>query len=551
MKVLRTLVIHTGLALQVFWLGMAAAQAQDPGQLQRLLTPQTQPTMPVLSATAPPNAAPAALPEIRRLDDVQISPQRFEPLLRQEWAALLGAPLGPDVVEELWLRTLGRLRAEGYLADLGLQVQTNAAGGQVLHLQVRVPALRRVSVLASDSQERQALGELVRQRVLPHLRIGQMLNMHALDQRLEVVSHDLPIELEAVLRAAGAASVDLEIHVSDKVRRSRPHAWLEANNHGVEVYGRAQLLGHLSLPLQQGHTQTQLTALASRGVAYLRAEHEALAPWLHGRWLVWGSHVRSRMDDTGVTATLANASELALGARHLLAQWGEYLLQSRLEWVSRQARSDLQQGGLPVSQVRESHGRLRLSLDNDRIRSDASRLEALLVTGRAIEALGSAATPGRFARLELQGRTQGRLDLAGRWLWRVQARGQWASQALDGYHQINLGSVQGVRAYPSAEGSGDQGVLASLDLRHVLGQGQVLGVFVDAGRAQSFARGSASGDSFTTLGAIGLSWQAQVGSAQLNISVARGISGAGCLAPAVSGKDPCPVRLNLGLGYGF
>ncbi len=70
----------------------------------------------------------------------------------------------------------------------------------------------------------------------------------------------------------------------------------------------------------------------------------------------------------------------------------------------------------------------------------------------------------------------------------VSAYGQWASKNLDASEKISLGGAGGVRAFPSGEASGDDGLLFTLETRtrlptlaaYVPGQWQLVG-FVDVG----------------------------------------------------------------------
>jgi hemolysin activation/secretion protein len=52
---------------------------------------------------------------------------------------------------------------------------------------------------------------------------------------------------------------------------------------------------------------------------------------------------------------------------------------------------------------------------------------------------------------------------------------------LDGYNQLSLGGVNGIRAYTSADGVGDQGAQISFDLTHQITQHVFVGVLYDTG----------------------------------------------------------------------
>ena len=82
-------------------------------------------------------------------------------------------------------------------------------------------------------------------------------------------------------------------------------------------------------------------------------------------------------------------------------------------------------------------------------------------------------------------RTQG---LSADWQIVLRYTGQWARDNLDSSEKLSVGSVAGVRAYPSGEASADDVQLVQLELRHqgfALGQGQFVPfAFYDAARAR-------------------------------------------------------------------
>ena len=61
---------------------------------------------------------------------------------------------------------------------------------------------------------------------------------------------------------------------------------------------------------------------------------------------------------------------------------------------------------------------------------------------------------------------------------------QWASKNLDSSEKLSLGGVNGIRAYPLGEVSGDEGYLARIDWRFPLSEQCALGVGYDAGRVK-------------------------------------------------------------------
>jgi hemolysin activation/secretion protein len=78
--------------------------------------------------------------------------------------------------------------------------------------------------------------------------------------------------------------------------------------------------------------------------------------------------------------------------------------------------------------------------------------------------------------------------IAPRWSWYGAVNGQVASKNLDSSEKFSLGGPYGVRAYPVAAASGDEGITGNLELRYLLAPGAlpgnwVLAAFLDAGRS--------------------------------------------------------------------
>ena len=68
------------------------------------------------------------------------------------------------------------------------------------------------------------------------------------------------------------------------------------------------------------------------------------------------------------------------------------------------------------------------------------------------------------------------------WELGLTANGQFAGNNLDGYEKMSLGGPAAVRAYPSGEALGDDGFLASMELRRSFGGQWQVSAFADTGR---------------------------------------------------------------------
>lgn len=149
-----------------------------------------------------------------------------------------------------------------------------------------------------------------------------------------------------------------------------------------------------------------------------------------------------------------------------------------------------------------------------------------------IEQSTGASSEQSFTKLNLQVvRLQ---SLTSRWTLMAKLNTQWVDQKnLDGSESFSLGGPQGVRAYPTSEGSDSKGVVGQLEARYVTAFKLTPYAFVDAGQTD---RGSVDNSKRSVAGAgVGSSynWQAL----QLDASLAWSISGGDSQADS-KGNDP-------------
>jgi hemolysin activation/secretion protein len=76
-------------------------------------------------------------------------------------------------------------------------------------------------------------------------------------------------------------------------------------------------------------------------------------------------------------------------------------------------------------------------------------------------------------------------NISGSWSLLGSLSGQWSDKNLDSSEKFYLGGSAGVRAYPSSEGGGAWGQLATLELRYQWGGGVTLAGFQDFGQVKT------------------------------------------------------------------
>jgi hemolysin activation/secretion protein len=126
-------------------------------------------------------------------------------------------------------------------------------------------------------------------------------------------------------------------------------------------------------------------------------------------------------------------------------------------------------------------------------------------------------TAGDFSKLNLNLTFNSDLPIA-KTTARLVMSGQLASKNLNSSEQMYLGGLDGVRAYPVAQGGGSQGLLASVEITHNYPNQLQLGAFIDMGIIQQYKlnwssalQGNTQADNTYSLSAIGLlakyAWQ--------------------------------------------
>ena len=108
--------------------------------------------------------------------------------------------------------------------------------------------------------------------------------------------------------------------------------------------------------------------------------------------------------------------------------------------------------------------------------------------------------------------------------------GQQASKNLNSSEKFSLGGASGVRAYPQGEGSGDQGVLGTLEVRRSLTEQLQAAVFYDAGTVDINHTAFAPGANTRSISGAGLGLNGQIGKLQFKTSVAWRIKGGNAMS---------------------
>lgn len=318
---------------------------------------------------------------------------------------------------------------------------------------------------------------------------GEALKIEPLERALSLLNDTPGVgAARATLRpGASVGTTDLVVELAP----SEPYAAkVELDNYGDRYIGETRLGGALALnsPLKLGD-QLTLRALASdRNLSYARIAYQLPAGGSGLRLGAAYSDTRYRLGkEFAALQAHGTATSGSLFAVYPFILGQDTKLFGTVTWEDKRLgdRTDA-----PVSMI-DKHVQLAnfglagnhqdtpggpgntsfdLSLAAGRLSMDAASLAADKLTARS---------NGAFTRLAYNvSRLQRITDLD---MLSVALSGQQASKNLNSSEKFSLGGAEGVRAYPQGEGSGDQGWLVNLELRHGFTQAVQGVLFYDAG----------------------------------------------------------------------
>jgi hemolysin activation/secretion protein len=157
----------------------------------------------------------------------------------------------------------------------------------------------------------------------------------------------------------------------------------------------------------------------------------------------------------------------------------------------------------------------------------------------------SANSHGSFSKLAYSARRQ--QTLGNGYSMLLSVSGQQANKNLNSSEKFSLGGALGVRAYPQGEGSGDQGLLANIELqRNLTAQWQGL-VFYDFGQVDINRNPFAAGSNTRSLGGVGVGLNGQIEKLQLKSSLAWRTRGGDPLSDTAKRNPRLWLQLSLPL----
>ena len=530
--------------------GAASAQTSPAGAAQRSIE-ETQSRLPAKPAGKPITADLLDLSDaisMDRLDAVEVKGDTLSAEIQAYWKRFIGKPVSTEEMIEFknWVNTTAK--AKGFMA----YAQTDAKGS-TLQVSLVLPRINTVKIYARDEALANRYLKDLNARFESDFKPGMPVDVLALEQKLDAVSFSMPLELDVIIRSAGPELLDLLVNVTEAPTKLGQvlGGLVQANDYGLKQYGRAQMLGQLSIGGHAPSSRLTLTGQKSNGITYVRSEYDTPLEAMDGRWHVGIGNSQSEGIRGGSSNSRSKTTDLIAGLEKIMGQHRDVVIKGTADVSSRQSHSSLSLTGVEVNRVQDHQLRLRVSADNERLSNEPMRLELTAVLGHYATLVNFPTVPlGHYAKLEFSARQQFNLTEDGRFFGLVKMRGQRASHHVDGMNQISLGGANGVRAYSSADGLGDDGLVGTLELNHRNLPNQSFGLFYDGGivRASKMPQSGIYSNTYA-LQAWGIQSSANTSNWYYNWALAKGIGGnKGALATDIE-SSPNNWRLTASLTY--
>jgi hemolysin activation/secretion protein len=273
-------------------------------------------------------------------------------------------------------------------------------------------------------------------------------------------------------------------------------------------------------------SELTLTTQLSHGVVYGRAEYEAPMVGTGMHWRAYIARVKSKANDTN-----NDSLETGFGLNKLLStdRYGRW---TGIAEISRRD-SDAASLGAQTSFHKDDQVRLRLRAESQKDWVDSFRNEITLYAGMIDLSQNpddqdkdrtTYQTAGSYQVIEARGGLNHVLDKDKLYTGSIRWVGQLASRNLEGYNNMSVGGILGVRAFSTIDGVGDQGLVTQFDLTRQITPSFYAGVLYDIGvvKAHKFNLVPSIDDN-TSYTLQGAGWQlgGQVDQVSWNFSLAK------------------------------
>lgn len=465
-----------------------AQQAPNAGTLLRQQPAPPPPPPPSAQpfAVAPPSAPTTAAGPRVLVKAVRITGSKLIP------ADELAAQLRPLIGKEHTLADLQRAATalvgyyirKGYIAQVYLPPQQVQDGV----VEFRVVEGFRGPVKVDDKGKR-VDADRVKRFIDARVAAGAPLAVVALADAINILGEQPGVQASIVLATGkDPGEVDIAVEAADKPLLAYT---VGVNNEGSLGTGAVQGTAGMTVANPTGRfDQVSLLANVAQGSGYVRAAYDIA---------VGDRGLRLGVDASGLAYKLVQPSLSALdgsGSAETAGFTAYYPLADRTPFRLAVTGSFDGEAFLDRTLVGVTSNRVlavaSIGVSGSRVQAGGlfagSQSFGAAVVGGDVSQNNSAALAADQAGLRTQGGFTKitwslgwtRPLIAG-WAFSGVARGQFADKNLDSSQRFSLGGPSGVRGYPVAEGTGDEGWIASLNLAHPITRAWTFSGFFDGG----------------------------------------------------------------------
>lgn len=514
-------------------LGMQTAHAQqnlNPGADALRNIEQNRQALP-RAAAKPAHTIPSPVTSgeqgFARLKGINIQSVQFQQELLEFWASSINKPVTGSKMSEFKAFAWELFQSKGYLAYINTSAKDTSEGTE-LTVTVTRPVVGKVSVVTVAGDTGKEYADEVARRFSEIYKTGSQVDVAGFEAQLNAMAYDLPVDLEVSMRQVDSSVVDVVISL--RTAGVAPGTVLgglvQGNNYGLKQFGRAQALASVRIAGFTPQSELTLTTQMSEGVIYGRAEYEAPIVGTGLHWRAYTAQVKSQANDTK-----NNSIETGFGLNKLLStdRYGRW---TGIAEISRRDSEAWAATGLQSSFHKDDQVRLRLRAESQKDWVDNFRNEITLYAGLIDLSKNlddqqtdrdTYQTEGHYQTLEVRGGLSHALDKEKLYTGSIRWVGQLASRNLEGYNNMSLGGILGVRALSTIDGVGDQGLVTQFDLTRQITPSFYAGVLYDAGiyKPHRFNLVPTDNNTSTKLQGAGLQFGGQVDQISWNLSLAK------------------------------
>lgn len=474
----------------VFAFSLQGAHAQTPPTAADVLRNIEQNKTDINRAApkrAPKQAtAPATTDQgFARLKEIKVNSPLLQDELMSFWISDINKPVPAQRLSDFKAFAWELFQRKGYLAYITTSAQPTPEGS-ILTVNVAFPSVGKVSVVTVDGSKGKEYASEVARRFTNIYKPGTPVDVQGFENQLNAASYDLPVELEVSMRQVNDKTVDVVINLRPVEHKPGQvlGGLVQFNNYGLSQFGREQLLGNVRIGGFTPLSELSLTTQQSRGVGYYRADYEAPIVGTATRWKVYGSEVRSE-----ATNVRGLSDEVGAGLTKLLSTDRDGRWYAGTEVSRRQTKNWA--SGVAQSDRVDNQLRFKLRAESSKGWVDNFNNEVTLFTGSmnldrstASDITDDSAglkVAGSYQKIEMNGGLSHVLDKDRIYTGSIRWRAQLASKNLDSYNRFSLGGINGMRAYTSLDGVGDNGAQMSFDITHQIVPDVYGSLFYDIG----------------------------------------------------------------------